>query len=335
MFQSLILENFLKIEKTKFEFGKNLNVIYGENGTAKTSVLKLIYTIIKAHSNGVVLDSLIRSNFGILNESQLISHSSLNSTLNLKFQINDNQNFISIIKSKNESESDEVLSDIDVDNDLKNVLFIPTTDYLDYMNKNIIDILINNKIDNGIGYDLVTNLNKSTNQSTILQFKSDALNGKISLNENNEIILIRDDIEIPLAMLSDGERKIATFALLKANGTLDNCEYIIWDEPETFINNKNLRIIVQYICDLSLSGKQIFITSHNTFFLRELEILLSDKKYQGFDNRFFNFELTDNQVNIQQGKTANDMGIPKAFSEEYDQSDRYIKWQSSKEYDFY
>jgi len=43
MLKSLHIENFTVFPKADFIFGKNLNVIIGENGAGKSHLLKLAY----------------------------------------------------------------------------------------------------------------------------------------------------------------------------------------------------------------------------------------------------------------------------------------------------
>ena len=56
MIQQLDVENFTVFKKAAFEFGSQLNVFIGENGTGKTQILKLIYAIVallpKYQTNG-------------------------------------------------------------------------------------------------------------------------------------------------------------------------------------------------------------------------------------------------------------------------------------------
>jgi predicted ATP-dependent endonuclease of OLD family len=46
--KSLTVENFAVFPKAELTFGRNLNVIVGENGAGKSQVLKLTYSILAA-----------------------------------------------------------------------------------------------------------------------------------------------------------------------------------------------------------------------------------------------------------------------------------------------
>ena len=48
MIKSLEVKDFTVFPKAKFDFGRNLNVIVGENGVGKTHVLKLAYAVLAA-----------------------------------------------------------------------------------------------------------------------------------------------------------------------------------------------------------------------------------------------------------------------------------------------
>src|SRR5271156_2678539 len=50
MLRSLSIENLTVFPKANLEFGRNLNVIIGENGTGKTHVLKVAYAAIAANA---------------------------------------------------------------------------------------------------------------------------------------------------------------------------------------------------------------------------------------------------------------------------------------------
>lgn len=57
MLKSLRLRNFTLFRDTTFQFGKNLNVVIGENGTGKTHILKAAYS-------GIATLGAVRKNGG-------------------------------------------------------------------------------------------------------------------------------------------------------------------------------------------------------------------------------------------------------------------------------
>ncbi len=56
MIKQLDVENFTVFKKAAFEFGSQLNVFIGENGTGKTQILKLIYAVVSMFSKSQELN---------------------------------------------------------------------------------------------------------------------------------------------------------------------------------------------------------------------------------------------------------------------------------------
>ena len=77
---------------------------------------------------------------------------------------------------------------------------------------------------------------------------------------------------------AEGHRKLAMLTYLIANGQLDQAgSTLFWDEPETNMNARLIRVLAQAINDLSNTGRQIIIATHNLFLLRELNMLNMQK----------------------------------------------------------
>ena len=49
--KKLALKNFMAFEKTEINWSDNINIICGENSTGKTTLLKVMYSLIKPLSN--------------------------------------------------------------------------------------------------------------------------------------------------------------------------------------------------------------------------------------------------------------------------------------------
>lgn len=50
--KKLTLNNFMLFERAEIDWGKNINVICGENSTGKTTLLKVMYSVLKPLSKG-------------------------------------------------------------------------------------------------------------------------------------------------------------------------------------------------------------------------------------------------------------------------------------------
>ncbi|MBR6075096.1 MAG: AAA family ATPase, partial [Victivallales bacterium] len=60
MIQQLDVENFTVFKKAAFEFGSQLNIFIGENGTGKTQILKLIYAVVTMFSKSQELNQPVK-----------------------------------------------------------------------------------------------------------------------------------------------------------------------------------------------------------------------------------------------------------------------------------
>ena len=50
--KKLTLNNFMAFENAEISWSDNINIICGENSTGKTTLLKVMYSLIKPFSNG-------------------------------------------------------------------------------------------------------------------------------------------------------------------------------------------------------------------------------------------------------------------------------------------
>ena len=134
-------------------------------------------------------------------------------------------------------------------------------------------------------------------------------------------------MEMPL--VAEGLRKIAMLARLISTGTLLEQGYLFWDEPETNLNPKLIKVIAASIVAVAASGVQVFVASHSLFLLRELEMLLGDKRYQRLPRRWFALAAKDGEVALEQSDQVEDIQTLVMLDEELAQSDRFMNWEGA------
>ena len=86
----------------------------------------------------------------------------------------------------------------------------------------------------------------------------DSKSGRFYLSIVGEGIL-----EMPL--IAEGLRKLAMLARLISTGTLLEQGYLFWDEPETNLNPKLIKLIAKVLLHLCQNGIQIFMATHSFF----------------------------------------------------------------------
>ena len=150
------------------------------------------------------------------------------------------------------------------------------------------------------------------------------LGGKVDLDEGRFYITQKSG-RMESHLVAEGLRKLAMIARLIATGSLIGTGSLFWDEPESNLNPKVIKGVVQTILHLCQSGIQVFVASHSLFLIRELDILLKSPQYQDIDSRFFGLHMEDAGVTIEQGKSFDEIGKIDALDEELNQSDRYMQ----------
>ncbi|RKZ76305.1 MAG: ATP-binding protein, partial [Candidatus Parabeggiatoa sp. nov. 1] len=159
--------------------------------------------------------------------------------------------------------------------------------------------------------ELLQPLEKTMDGSVILK------NGRFYLN-----LAGTGNIEMPL--LAEGLRKLAMVAILISTGSLLEKSVLFWDEPETNLNPKLIRLVASTILHLCNSGIQVFVATHSLFLVRELEILSANKPFKEVKQRYFALEHTEPGVNVHQGHSIEEVEPLVLLDEELQQSDRFM-----------
>ena len=76
-----------------------------------------------------------------------------------------------------------------------------------------------------------------------------------------------------MGLLSDGYRKLSMIIYMILSGSLNNNTILFWDEPETNMNPKMIRPIVQAMVALAQMGVQIFVSTHDYFIQQEFNMI--------------------------------------------------------------
>lgn len=81
--------------------------------------------------------------------------------------------------------------------------------------------------------------------------------------------------ELSTTMTAEGYRKIGMIQQLILNGQINNSakSTLFWDEPESNLNPKLMKMIVKSLLEISRNGKQIFIATHDYALLKWFDLL--------------------------------------------------------------
>jgi hypothetical protein len=133
------------------------------------------------------------------------------------------------------------------------------------------------------------------------------------------------NMEMPL--VAEGMRKLAMLARLISTGALLDKGYLFWDEPETNMNPKLIKVLAKSIMQLCQRGIQVFVATHSYFLLKELDLL---SRQGGVPQRFLSLVAADPEgtVKLQLADHLQDLQTLVALDEELAQYDRELKGQA-------
>lgn len=123
-------------------------------------------------------------------------------------------------------------------------------------------------------------------------------------------------------MTAEGFRKIGTIHQLLSNGAIfpGVSGPLFWDEPESNMNPKLMKRIVQTLIELSRNGQQIILATHDYVLLKWFDLLLDKEK--GDHITFHALSQENGEVSIESSsdyKQLNTNAIANTFSELYDE----------------
>lgn len=108
-------------------------------------------------------------------------------------------------------------------------------------------------------------------QAGVLERLEGKLGGKVTVH-GEEFFLADKDGEIEFTLLAEGLRKLGLLWLLIRNGSLKPGAVLFWDEPETNLNPKLYRVVIDVLLELQRVGVQIFLATHDYVILKELDL---------------------------------------------------------------
>lgn len=342
MLKSLHIENLTVFPKADLEFGKNLNIIIGENGLGKTHLLKALYTVVSVSATGekksgsavptktylqTSIATKLRDVFkpdelGRLARRQAgrnrceIGCQFENPACDLSFSFN--------TASKTEVTIEKAPAEW-VD---KLPVFLPARELMSQYPGFISLYELNHLPIEETWRDtcvlLGAPLAKGPREKRIRALLGPleaTMGGSIEL-DGERFYLQSQSGRIEMNLLAEGLRKLAMLARLVATGSLIGKGSLFWDEPEANLNPKVIKLVARTILDLSEHGVQVFIATHSLFLLRELYIL-QQGEFSKLDVRCFGLHDSEDGAIIRQGPTIEDVGDITSLDEDLMQSERY------------
>jgi AAA15 family ATPase/GTPase len=348
--QTLDLKNFMLFEEASVDWSKNINIICGENSTGKTTLLKAMYSVVKPISKSnpdnltkdVMEKMFVEKLQGVFRPDEmkigrLVNRVQGSNRTDFRVVLEKNQEVSIGFGNRQESHAD-ILLNLKNTNHKFDAIYIPTKEMISNT-QHFATLYEEYHIDfEEMYYDLSKLLDRplskgpNTNeQNEILQSFEEIMKGKIIQKDKKFYLKVKGEGEFEMGLVSDGYRKLSMIIYLILSGSLNKNTILFWDEPETNMNPRMIRPIVQALTALAKMGVQIFVTTHDYFVQQEFNMLAeySELNPERLDIRFMSLyrDKETNRLKYEMKSTASELEhnvIMQEFDAMYDREQRVI-----------
>ncbi|MGE0083264.1 MAG: ATP/GTP-binding protein [Desulfococcaceae bacterium] len=365
---SLCLENFTVFKKACFDFCPGINVMIGANGTGKSHVMKVAYSLVKAINEsfefeisgkdfyaefmGVEVENSFKEIFR-LDKSDYLIRTNQNNNTDISFNYFENICNFKILK-KSESISSPFVQysggNVTILKNVLNPIFLPAQEFLS-INEGFISAYNKRELPyDSTFYDLSIALNdlplrkKNLDDvwNIILLLKSIVAGEPTDIFEdavfqrNGRFYVRVSEGSFDVHQVAEGYRKIATLYYLLRNGSLTKDSILFWDEPETNLNPKLIVQLVDVLKRLAALGMQIFIATHDYLLSYELSLLAEYPSEPNIDIKFFALHKPERTagVEVESGRTLAEIEnnpILEEFAAHYDRESALFHHREKEE----
>ncbi|WP_113911449.1 AAA family ATPase [Roseovarius dicentrarchi] len=354
MLKSATFSNFTSVPSGEWTFSRGLNIIVGENGLGKSHVLKALYSVLKARSpesnliHGVQTDRGSKSqlekrlaeeligNMRPDSLGRLVKRQQGRSRAEVTVCFKDASQDIKFGFATNSRSQVDLLQvptgDID-----RYPVFIPTRELITlcpwfvplYDSYSVPFEKTWRDTVSLLGSPSLRGPRESKIRDVLLPIEN-AMGGKVEVDANGRFFLRVNGGRMEAALVAEGLRKFAMLARLISTGILLEQGYLFWDEPETNLNPKLIKVLASVIVGLAEQGIQVFMATHSVFLLREISILTDNKAKKSYSKYFSLAASGDDEIStLEQGSTIEELKTLVLLDEELYQSDRYLEAQNN------
>lgn len=290
--KNLKMKNFMLFEEADIEWSPNINVIFGENSTGKTTLLKLMYSLLKPFgksdigqmskemSEAVVVEKMQ----GVFRPDEMrlgrmVSRKPGCNRTDFSLAMDDGGGVNVGFSTRHENHA-EVTWNLSKPVKKFDAVYIPTKEMVSTV-EHFASLYEEYHLDfEETYYDLAKLLDKplskganSAEQNAVLKSFEDIMKGKVLQKNKKFYLKVSGQGEFEMGLLSDGYRKLSMLLYLISSGSLNKNSVLFWDEPETNMNPRMIRPIVQAIIELAKMGVQVFVTTHDYFVQQEFNLM--------------------------------------------------------------
>ncbi len=344
MITKLKLRSFTVFSKLEIDFSPKINVIIGENGTGKTHVLKAAYGLCagaplfknKPDTSEDDLQSaltakLLRLFMPLDDKLGKMHHQGATDQAHLSAQFAGGQQIAATFF--NNSKALAIQDCTNYKQYQAEAVFIPTKEVLSFMKG------FNSLYEKyGLSFDqtyqdicLLLDL-PEVRPETLHEKSKWAMSeiegicgGRFIFYGGGKVTFKTENAEYSANSIAEGFRKVGMLARLLETGAIQPgvSGPLFWDEPESNLNPKLMKLLVQILLDLSRNGQQIILATHDYVLLKWFDLLVYPSK--GDNVRFHSLINDSEQITIQSADNYKDLdnnAIASTFSDLYDEEIR-------------
>lgn len=271
------------------DFCDGINVLIGENGVGKTTILKMIYAAAQwsfEKTNPGKTKRLLEFFSNNLKDSETLKNTRYKEG-DCYYRISDGKHIFEDSLSHD--------GNLDYDDwfglDIQSV-FIPTTEMLSHAKG---FLAMNQKYSmpfDGTQIDIIVNASLPETREipdsckAILDDISDVIDGTVVQEDDTFYLIKKDGRKVDFSLEAEGLRKLGLLWKLIRNGLLEKDSILLWDEPEANLNPELYPLVANILLKLQKNGVQIFIATHSYNFAKYLEIRRSETEQVMFHNLY-------------------------------------------------
>ncbi len=272
----------------RLEFCDGINVLIGENGVGKTTILKMIYAAAQCSVSQTAQENpkrLLRFFSNSLKDSDALKNEVYKE--DCYYRISDGiHSYEDSMSHKDILNSNEWLR-LNIQS-----VFIPTTEMLSHANG---FLALNQKYKmpfDGTQIDIIVNASLPETREIpsvmkgILNKLSSVIDGTVILENDSFYVLKNDGRKVDFSLEAEGLRKLGLIWKLIRNGLLENGTILLWDEPEANLNPELYSLVAEILLELQKNGVQVFVATHSYNFAKYLEIRRSFREQVKFHNLY-------------------------------------------------
>lgn len=268
-------------------FCNGINVLIGENGVGKTTILKMIYAATQwsfEKTNPGKTKRLLDFFSNNLKNSEMLKNTESDYCY---YKVSDGTHVFEDSLTHEKILGYEDWLGLNIPS-----VYIPTTEMLSHskgflaMNQKYTMPFDGTQIDIVVNASLPETREIPESCKAILDELSAAIDGTVIQEDDVFYVLKKDGRKIDFSLEAEGLRKLGLLWKLIRNGLLEKGSVLLWDEPEANLNPELYPLVAGVLLKLQENGVQIFVATHSYNFAKYLEIRRKNKEQVMFHNLY-------------------------------------------------